>query len=95
MIDSLSGVKPYKKWDLIINTSCEHMFPMWKFRELNPQLKSSWYVLQSTDDDQYDDHINCVKSSEELADQAQLVDILYSGSKILSNGMKRFMVVGR
>ena len=95
MIDSLSGVKPYKKWDLIINTSCEHMFPMWKFRELNPQLKSSWYVLQSTDDDQYDDHINCVKSSEELADQAQLVDILYSGSKILSNGMKRFMVIGR
>ena len=95
MIDSLSGVKPHKKWDLIINTSCEHMFPMWKFRELNPQLKSSWYVLQSTNDDQYDDHINCVKSSEELADQAQLVDILYSGSKILSNGMKRFMVVGR
>ena len=95
MIDSLSGVKPYKKWDLIINTSCEHMFPMWKFRELNPQLKSSWYVLQSTDDDQYDDHINCVESSEELADQAQLVDILYSGSKILSNGMKRFMVIGR
>ena len=95
MIDSLSGVKPHKKWDLIINTSCEHMFPMWKFRELNPQLKSSWYVLQSTNDDQYDDHINCVKSSEELADQAQLVDILYSGSKILSNGMKRFMVIGR
>ena len=95
MIDSLSGVKPYKKWDLIINTSCEHMFPMWKFRELNPQLKSSWYVLQSTDNNQYDDHINCVKSSEELADQAQLVDILYSGSKILSNGMKRFMVIGR
>ena len=82
-------------WDLIINTSCEHMFPMWKFRELNPQLNSSWYVLQSTDDDQYDDHINCVKSPEELADQSQLVDVLYSGSKVLSNGMTRFMVIGR
>ena len=81
--------------DCIINTSCEHMFPMWKFRELNPQLNSSWYVLQSTDDDQYDDHINCVKSPEELIDQAQLVDVLYSGSKVLSNGMTRFMVIGR
>ena len=89
-------VSPIKEnFDCIINTSCEHMFPMWKFREINPHLKSSWYVLQSTNDDQYDDHINCVKSSEELADQAQLVDILYSGSKILSNGMKRFMVIGR
>ena len=84
-----------ENFDLIINTSCEHMFPMWKFRELNPQLNGSWYVLQSTDDDQYDDHINCVKSPGELADQAQLVDILYSGSKTLSNGMKRFMVIGR
>jgi hypothetical protein len=101
MINSLKGKhydmfnKNEESWDLIINTSCEHMFPMWKFRELNPQLKSSWYVLQSTNDDQYDDHINCVKSPEELADQAQLVDILYSGSKTLSNGMKRFMVIGR
>ena len=95
MTDSLSGVKPYEEWDLIINTSCEHMFPMWKFRDLNPQLKSSWYVLQSTDDDQYEDHINCVKSPDELADQAKLVDVLYSGSKVLSNGMNRFMVIGR
>jgi len=84
-----------ENFDLIINTSCEHMFPMWKFRELNPQLKNSWYVLQSTDDDQYDDHINCVKSPEELANQAKLVDVLYSGSKVLSNGMNRFMVIGR
>jgi hypothetical protein len=84
-----------KDFDLIINTSCEHMFPMWKFRELNPQLKNSWYVLQSTDDDQYEDHINCVKSPAELANQAKLVDVLYSGSKVLSNGMNRFMVIGQ
>ena len=89
----VSSIK--ENFDCIINTSCEHMFPMWKFRELNPQLKSSWYVLQSTDDDQYEDHINCVKSPEELADQAKLVDVLYSGSKVLSNGMNRFMVIGR
>ena len=81
--------------DLIINTSCEHMFPMWKFRELNPQLKNSWYVLQSTDDDQYDDHINCVKDEFHLAEQANFTDIKYSGEKKLPNGMTRFMVIGR
>ena len=84
-----------ENFDLIINTSCEHMFPMWKFRELNPQLKNSWYVLQSTDDDQYDDHINCVKDEFHLTEQANIVDIKYMGSKKLSNGMNRFMVIGR
>ena len=84
-----------ENFDLIINTSCEHMFPMWKFRELNPQLKNSWYVLQSTDDDQYDDHINCVKDEFYLAEQAHIVDIKFMGSKKLSNDMTRFMVIGR
>jgi len=84
-----------ENFDLIINTSCEHMFPMWKFRELNPQLKNSWYVLQSTDDDQYDDHINCVKDEFHLAEQANFTDIKYSGEKKLPNGMTRFMVIGR
>ena len=84
-----------ENFDLIINTSCEHMFPMWKFRELNPQLKNSWYVLQSTDNDSYVDHINCVKDENHLAEQANIVDIKYMGSKKLSNDMTRFMVIGR
>ena len=83
----LSGV------DTIINTSCEHMFPMRKFRELNE--KDAIYVLQSSDDDQYDDHINCVQSVDELSDQADMIDIMYSGKKKLMNGMTRFMVIGR
>lgn len=90
-------------YDCIINTSCEHMFPMKKWKEINYYAlenlrgfkKNPYYILQSTNDNQYDDHINCVRSPEELADQAELVDILYSGSKILSNGMERFMLIGR
>ena len=46
-------------FDIIINCSCEHMYPMTKFYEWNPELQDPLYVLQSTDDDQYDDHINC------------------------------------
>ena len=81
-------------FDLIINCACEHMYPMQKFRELNPELDCH-YVLQSTDEEQYDDHINCVKSEEELALQANITDVLYSGKKLLSNGMNRFMVIGK
>ena len=80
-------------FDIIINCACEHMYPMTKFYELNPDIKCL-YVLQSTDDDQYDDHINCVGSPEELTEQANIIEILYSGTKLLSNGMNRFMVIG-
>lgn len=83
-------------FDLVINTSCEHMFPMRKFLKMNRGFfDNSIYVLQSTDDEQYDDHINCVSSPDELAEQANFVDVLYSGTKILDNGMNRFMIIGK
>ena len=84
----------YGDLDLVINASCEHMFPMSRFRKLN-KSKNHIYVLQSTDDEQWDDHINCVSSPEELADQAEIVDVMYSGERELDNGMTRYMVIGR
>ena len=87
-------IHPLKeKYDLVINTSCEHMYPMKKFRELNPELKS-WFVLQSTNETKFDDHINCVNSTKELAEQGELKQILYEGQLTLDNGMTRFMVIG-
>ena len=83
-------------FDFIINTSCEHMFPMRRFRELNKKLSGNpIYVLQSTNEDKYEDHINCVSGPEELAEQAELINVGYSGTKVLDNGMNRFMVIGR
>lgn len=88
-------------FDIVINTSCEHMFPMKRFVEMNKQTlpfngeqNNPLYVLQSTNDDQYDDHINCVSSPEELAEQAGIVPE-YMGSLTLSSGMERFMVIGQ
>ena len=82
--------------DTIINCACEHMYPMWKFRELNKTIqKNPLYILQSSNDEQHEDHINCVNSEEELIDQARIKDVIYSGSKILSNKSTRFMVIGR
>jgi hypothetical protein len=83
-------------YDVIINCACEHMYPMWKFRELNNAVqKNPLLVLQSSDDDQHEDHINCVESEDELIDQARIKHVIYSGSKVLSNRSKRFMVIGR
>ena len=83
--------------ELFVNTSCEHMFPMIHMRKrVEKQIEDvPMYVLQSTDEDKYDDHINCVRDPEELADQSGMSHIYYSGTKTLSNGMKRFMVIGR
>ena len=71
------------------------MFPMWKFREINPQLLGKLFVLQSTNAREFEDHINCVDSEDELIEQAMIGDVLYKGRKELSNGMTRFMVIGK
>ena len=102
LFESLKGVETFtgdgkdpNQFDLVINTSCEHMFPMWKFREINPQLLGKLFVLQSTNAREFEDHINCVDSEDELVDQSMLGDILYKGSKVLDNGLTRFMVIGK
>jgi hypothetical protein len=84
-------------FDTVINCSCEHMYPMSKFKKLkNTGVDdNALYILQSSNDTQYDDHINCVNGADELADQANLIDVLYAGEKLLPNGMTRFMVIGR
>ena len=90
MWEPIDGVQ----YQLIINTSCEHMFPMTRFYSLNKFKIPPVYVLQSTDDSEWDDHINCVSSAEELIEQSKITEVLYSGEQKLDNGMKRFMVIG-
>ena len=82
------------QYDLIINTSCEHMFPMTRFYSLNKFENYPLYVLQSTNDSDWDDHINCVSSLDEFIEQAEITEVLYSGEQEFLNGMKRFMVIG-
>ena len=96
MFEPVFNIKYKSKPDMVINTSCEHMFPMTRFKKLNRGFSNDViYVLQSTNEDKYEDHINCVSGPEELAEQAEFVDIMYSGTKRLDNGMDRFMVIGR
>ena len=91
-------IKSFKKlkqgpYDCVINTSCEHMYPMRLFRKLNPDW-NGFYILQSTNEKKYVDHINCVNSAEELSQQSEMKEVLYQGEKLLNTGMTRFMVIG-
>ena len=96
MFDNLVSLSA-PNFDTVINCSCEHMYPMSKFRELSNNCANSnaLYVLQSSNDTQYDDHINCVEDADELAEQANLMDVMYAGERLLANGMTRFMVIGK
>ena len=38
MFDSIFNIKFKSKPDMIINTSCEHMFPMTRFKKLKPSF---------------------------------------------------------
>lgn len=109
MIEKTGGSKGFKlndkiiNFDTIINTSCEHMFPMRQYKKRNQEgletqagfVKDPLFVLQSTSDDRFEDHINIVNSSEELIEQAELKEVLFQGKKVLDNGLERFMVIGK
>lgn len=89
MIDKVHNIN----FDIVINTSCEHMFKMSHFKNINNL--NCVYALQSTNDDQYEDHINCVENEDELVKQSGLELIYFKGRKELENGMTRFMVIGK
>lgn len=77
----------YSSYDLIINTSCEHMKDI-------PAVYGPTYALQSNDYRNIkDQHINCVNSERELKTRNNLTDLYFSGTKKLSN-YNRFMVIG-
>lgn len=76
-----------KRKTLVINTSCEHMAPL--------QIKPDVYViLQSNDYREIEEHINCVDSPEELAEQYNVKEIYYTG-KLKFEKYTRYMVIGK
>ena len=71
---------------MVVNTSCEHMNPL-------QCDKGTHVVLQSNNYTEVEDHINCVASPEELADQYKVSHILYKGTLQRPN-YERYMVIG-
>lgn len=83
---------PKIKGDIIINTSCEHMWPMkdYNFNGL--------CVFQSNNFREEPAHINCVDSLEEFVKQTGINQIDYKGEidfHEYDNYHKRYMIIGR
>ena len=85
------SVQMKDKPDTIINTSCEHIenFDVW-YRKI-PDGKL--VVLQSNNFFEVDEHVNCVNSVEEFAQQSPMTTVLYKGELELPK-YTRYMRIG-
>lgn len=75
----------------IINTSCEHIENFADWYAKIPQGKL--VILQTNNYFEIEDHINCVNSPVEFAEQAPMTECLYQGALELSK-YTRFMRIG-
>ena len=80
--------------DLVINTSSEHMPPLYTILAKKEYKNTCLFAVQSNNMFHVPDHINCVNSEDELVENTGLKEILYKGSLDMPNGYKRFMVIG-
>jgi hypothetical protein len=78
--------------DLVINTSCEHLPDVAAW--LGLLAPGTAVVLQSNDYRREPDHINCVDSIADFERQAQLSQLVFSGT-LAAKHYNRFMLIGR
>lgn len=81
----------YSQYDVIINTSSEHIEDIRKWRSELPSGKI--VIVQNNDYDRGEGHISCVSSSNELGRLLNLSEVLYQGEREFPQ-YKRFMVIG-
>ena len=86
LIIDATGFSDYENYDLIINTSCEHMPNI-------PAVYGPTYALQSNNYKQVKEHINCVYSTKQLLKQNNICKVIYEGQKKLDH-YTRYMVLG-
>lgn len=77
----------YEYHSFMVNTSCEHMLPL-------KVKKKTYVVLQSNNYRGIEGHVNCVDSTQELAQQYNVSEIYYSGELEFEN-YTRYMVIGK
>lgn len=79
-------------FDLVINTSCEHVENLPDWFELIPD--DTFLTLQSNNYFGIEGHVNCVNDIEEFKAQVPIASIDYEGALELKK-YTRFMVIGR
>jgi hypothetical protein len=77
--------------DTIINTSCEHIenFSDWYAK----MPKGKLLVLQNNNYSELEEHVNCVNSVEEFAEQTPMKDVFFAGELDVGK-YKRYMRIG-
>ena len=76
--------------DMLINTSCEHMFDM---KNVVTGSDKTLYVLQSCDNDDDPGHINTVKTTQQFVEQSGLTKV-YERSRLSLGHKSRFILFG-
>lgn len=76
--------------DIVINTSCEHMYDMSNLKLSNSKCL---YVFQSCDNKNDPGHINTSRSVEEFEMKSGLSEVIFKGTYKYPN-KNRFMIMG-
>jgi hypothetical protein len=81
----------YTDYDIIINTSSEHIPDIPAWRQLLPPGKI--LVVQNNDMTNVVDHVSTVSDSGQLHEQLNLKKVLYEGTREFPH-FSRFMLIG-
>ncbi len=79
-------------FDMIVNTSCEHLDTIGRWFERIPA--GTLLTLQSNNYFGIDGHVNCVETLDQFKQQVPLEEVLFEGELELKK-YTRFMLVGR
>lgn len=84
-------IKEPLPYDVIINTSCEHLVEFKDWYDLIP--KGQMVLLQSNNYFECDEHHNCISNLADFKKEVPMKEYLYEGTLDLSY-YKRFMLIG-
>tara|TARA_B100000900_G_C20536706_1_gene698709 strand:+ start:210 stop:1052 length:843 start_codon:yes stop_codon:yes gene_type:complete len=84
--------RDYKKINVVINTSCEHMRPMKEWKYWRPEML---FAFQSNNMYDIEGHINCVDTLKDFLDQLPEGSTILHTEEIEDTRGKRFLVIGR
>jgi len=90
---SIEEFDKYRKFDVVICTSCEHLEQKVINDMVSKCKKGTLLILQSNDYKEIDDHINCCSNIIDFEMSLNLEKVLYKGVLKLKK-FNRFMVIG-
>lgn len=82
----------YSEFDVIINTSSEHIDDIEKWRSAIPPGKI--LITQNNDYEEGEGHVSTVENSNQLRSKLNLKEVYYEGTRTFSQ-YSRFMIIGK